>query len=70
MLLVSDSNVMSDEYNVDDQLGNSISIPTVIIPKNMGDILREHSVNSKNELLYQLSSVELKKAEILKWICS
>lgn len=62
MLLVSDSNVMSDEYNVDDQLGNSISIPTVIIPKNMGDILREHSVNSKERTLISIKFSGVKES--------
>ena len=35
MLLVSDSNTIDDQYNVDDQLGEKIEIQTVIIPKNV-----------------------------------
>ena len=41
MLLVSDSNHLNDEYNIDDPIGNKISIPTVIITKSIGDIIKE-----------------------------
>lgn len=34
MLLAFDSNVLSNEYNIDDQIGEKIDIPTVIIPKD------------------------------------
>ena len=33
MLLAYDSNVLSDEFNVDDQIGDTVDIPTVIITK-------------------------------------
>ena len=41
MLLVSDSNYLNDEYNIDDPIGNKIHIPTIIITKNIGDIIKE-----------------------------
>ena len=50
MLLVSDSNTIDDQYNVDDQLGEKIEIPTVIIPKNVGDIIRDGSVNPEKRV--------------------
>ena len=33
MLLAFDSNVLSNEYNIDDQIGEKIDIPTVIIQR-------------------------------------
>ena len=41
MLLIDDNNILNDEYNVDDQLSNRIDIPTVIIPKSVGEIIKQ-----------------------------
>ena len=42
MLLAYDSNVLSDEFNVDDQIGDKVDIPTVIITKDVGEALKEY----------------------------
>ena len=40
MLIASDSNILEEEYNIDDPT-ESVSIPTIIIAKDFGDIIRE-----------------------------
>jgi hypothetical protein len=40
MLLVSDKNILHEELNVDDKYGSRIDIPTVIIKKDDGDIMK------------------------------
>ena len=40
MLIASDSNIIEEEYNVDDPT-KTVSIPTIIITKEFGDIIRE-----------------------------
>lgn len=42
MLLVSDDNTFKTEYNVDDQLGARVDIPTVIVQKRVGDLFKEY----------------------------
>lgn len=42
MLLAYDSNVLTDQYNVDDKFGEHGDIPTVIIPKDISEILRDY----------------------------
>ena len=49
MLLAFDSNVLSNEYNIDDQIGEKIDIPTVIIPKDTSQVIREHLQIPGNE---------------------
>lgn len=50
MLIASDSNILDDEYNIDDPLEN-VHIPTIIIPKDIGDIFREYlKSNTTREL--------------------
>ena len=46
MLLASDSNILENDYNIDDGIHFS-SIPTVIIPKDFADIMRAY-FNEKN----------------------
>ena len=41
MLISSDSNILEEEYNVDDPT-ESVRIPTVIVTKDFGDIIREY----------------------------
>ena len=51
MLIASDSNIIEEEYNVDDILEKP-SIPTIIIAKDFADIIREYAkytANSKNK---------------------
>ena len=42
MLIASDSNILEEEYNVDD-LTESVAIPTIIIAKDFGDVIREYT---------------------------
>ena len=42
MLIASDSNILEEEYNVDDPT-EMVSIPTIIIEKDFGDIIREYT---------------------------
>ena len=49
MLLVSDNENFNYESNVDDQLGDRIDIPTVIIKKNEGDEIRKHLTTNPSE---------------------
>ncbi len=42
MLIASDSNILEEEYNVDDPT-ETVSIPTIIIAKDFGDIIREYT---------------------------
>ena len=51
MLIASDSNIIEEEYNIDDAIEKP-SIPTIIITKDFGDIIREYSkyiLNEKNK---------------------
>ena len=52
MLIASDSNILEEEYNVDDPT-ESASIPTIIIDKEFGDIIRKHNKlkKDKNEFI-------------------
>ena len=47
MLLASDSNIIEEEYNIDDFIEKP-AIPTIIIPKDFGDIIREYYKYIKN----------------------
>ena len=42
MLLVFDQNILIDDYNIDDILGEMIDIPTIIIPKNIGNLIYKY----------------------------
>ena len=42
MLIASDSNILEEEYNIDDPT-ETVSIPTIIIVKDFGDIIREYN---------------------------
>ena len=48
MLIASDSNILEEEYNVDDPT-ESVSIPTIIIAKDFGDIIREYTKLKQNK---------------------
>ena len=52
MLIIDDDNDLenNDKYNILDLKGNSIKIPTIIIPRNYGDILKSHFYLNKNNL--------------------
>ena len=49
MLLVSDKNKLHDELNVDDKYGSRIDIPTVIIKKDDGDVLKRYMRENPNK---------------------
>ena len=51
MLIIDDDNDLenNDKYNILDLRGNSIKIPTIIIPRNYGDILKNHFYSNKNK---------------------
>ena len=51
MLLASDSNIIEEEYNIDDFIEKPV-IPSIIITKEFGDIIREYykyAKDSKND---------------------
>ena len=47
MLIASDSNILEEEYNVDDPT-EIVTIPTIIIEKDFGDIIREYTKAKKD----------------------
>ena len=49
MLLVSDSNNINEEYNIDDPIGNKVHIPSIIINKETGNIIKEFIREKPNE---------------------
>ena len=48
MLLASDSNIIEEEYNIDDFIEKP-AIPSIIITKDFGDIIREYYKYANNE---------------------
>ena len=52
MLIIDDDNDLgnNDKYNILDLRGNSIKIPTIIIPRNYGDVLKNHFYLDKDKL--------------------
>ena len=52
MLIIDDDNDLenNDKYNILDLRGNSIKIPTLIIPRNYGDVIKSHFYSNKNVL--------------------
>lgn len=49
MLLAYDSNVLTDEFNIDDQYGEKVGIPTVIINKEAAELIKSYSTLDNNE---------------------
>ena len=49
MLLVSDTNNINEEYNIDDPIGNKVHIPSIIINKETGNIIKEFIREKPNE---------------------
>jgi hypothetical protein len=49
MLLVSDDSTYKKLYNVDDQLGDRIDIPTVILKRDEGEEIRNFLIKNTNE---------------------
>ena len=47
MLLASDSNIIEEEYNIEDFIEKP-AIPSIIITKDFGDIIREYYKYTKN----------------------
>ena len=57
MLIASDSNILEEEYNVDDPT-EMVSIPTIIIEKDFGDIIREYTKFKKDTNDYIVISIK------------
>ena len=57
MLIASDSNILEEEYNVDDPT-ETVSIPTIIIEKDFGDIIREYTKFKKDTNDYIVISIK------------
>ena len=57
MLIASDSNILEEEYNVDDPT-EIVSIPTIIIAKDFGDIIREYTKLKKDKNEYIVLSIK------------
>ena len=57
MLIASDSNILEEEYNVDDPT-ETVSIPTIIIEKDFGDIIREYTKAKKDTNEYIVISIK------------
>ncbi len=48
MILVSDKNKLHEEMNVDDKFGSRIDIPTIIIKKDDGEIIKKYMRENHN----------------------
>ena len=57
MLIASDSNILEEEYNVDDPT-ESVAIPTIIIAKDFGDIIREYTKLKQDKKEYIVISMK------------
>ena len=57
MLIASDSNILEEEYNVDDPT-ESVVIPTIIIAKDFGDIIREYTKLKQDKKEYIVISMK------------
>ena len=57
MLIASDSNILEEEYNVDDPT-ESVSIPTIIVAKDFGDIIREYTKLKQDKKEYIVISMK------------
>ena len=57
MLISSDSGILEEEYNIDDPTENVV-IPTIIITKEFGDIIREFNKEKENSNEYIVISMK------------
>ena len=57
MLIASDSNILEEEYNVDDPT-ESVTIPTIIVAKDFGDIIREYTKLKQDKKEYIVISMK------------
>jgi hypothetical protein len=57
MLIASDSNILEEEYNVDDPT-ETVFIPTIIIAKDFGDIIREYTKLKQDKKEYIVISMK------------
>ena len=57
MLIASDSNILEEEYNVDDPT-ERVTIPTIIIAKDFGDIIREFTKLKQDKKEYIVISMK------------
>jgi hypothetical protein len=57
MLIASDSNILEEEYNVDDPT-ETVFIPTIIIAKDFGDVIREYTKLKQDKKEYIVISMK------------
>ena len=57
MLIASDSNILEEEYNIDDPT-ETVTIPTIIIAKDFGDIIREYTKLKQDKKEYIVISMK------------
>lgn len=66
MILVSDDETYKPLENVDDKLGERVDIPTVIIKKSTGDILKDYiKKNSQSKVTISVKFTGVKAGENL-----
>ena len=49
MIIISDNDSMMESYNFDDQVGDRVDIPSIILSKKIGDLFKEYLSNSSNK---------------------
>ena len=65
MLLVSNDESFKESKNVDDQLGDRVDIPTIIIKKQEGDELRNFMSSSNEKVVMSIKFSGVKKNDVL-----
>lgn len=63
MLLVSNDERTEKDENVDDKLGESVNIPTIIMKRSDGQLIKE-AINNSNEESIVLMSVKFTSLDI------
>ena len=53
MLLIYDSNQIDEDniYNIDDVIGKKVTIPSMIISKDFGNIIKKYIEENKNDTI-------------------
>ena len=62
MLIASDSGILEEEYNIDDPT-ETVLIPTVIVTKEFGDIIREFIKEKQDKNEYIVINVKFSGAK-------
>lgn len=67
MLLVSDDNTFKPDFNIDDQFGQRVDIPTVIIQKRVGDLFKEYfNFISRDKIILSIKFSGVKEDGVLE----